>query len=259
MTQGADVVRATTARAERRPKRGGARRRWIPPQHGAWAMLLVPYVAGLIVAGVDWVDIPLLVAWLASYLASYYLMLAVKTKRLDRVRAQLLTYGLIALAAAVITLVARPRLLLFAPVLAAVLVVNALFARRRDERALANGVASVFAACLIVPMTALVAGTPVGETGDAFATSLLFFVGSLLFVKTMLRERENERLRRASAAYHGAAVVAAGALSGAFVPAFALLLVRAVVFPGRTLRPGRMGIIELIGSAALLITLAVIG
>lgn len=250
----------TAVGAPRRAKadHGRARRRWLPPQHGAWAMLLVPYLAGLVVAGVSWVDVPLLVAWIAAYLASYYLMLAVKTKRLQRVRPQLFAYGTVALAAAVLTLVARPELLWFAPVLAVVLGINALFARRRDDRALANGIASVVAACLIVPMTAVAAGTPVGDTGDAFGVCLLFFVGSLFFVKTIFRERENVQLRRVSAGYHVLALGASAALSLAFVPTFAFLLVRSVVLPGRALRPGGAGIVELIASAALLVTLGVL-
>jgi hypothetical protein len=221
-------------------------------------MLLVPYLAGLIVAGVSWVDVPLLVAWVVSYLASYYLMLAVKTKRLQRVRPQLLTYGTVAVAAAALTLVARPKLLLFAPVLAVVLGINALFARKRDDRALANGIASVVAACLIVPMTAVVAGTPIGDTGDAFGVCLLFFAGSLMFVKTIFRERDSPRLRQVSAGYHVLALGGAAALSVAFVPAFAFLLVRSVLLPGRVLRPGGAGIVELIASAMLLGTLGVL-
>jgi hypothetical protein len=238
--------------------RGRARRRWLPPQHGAWAMLLVPYLAGLIVVGVSWVDLPLLVAWVVSYLASYYLMMAVKTKRLQRVRPQLFSYGTIALAAAVITIAARPKLLLFAPVLAVVLGINALFAHRRDDRALANGIASVVAACLIVPMTAVVAGTPIGDAGDAFGVCLLFFVGSLLFVKTIFRERDNPRLRQVSAGYHVLALGGASALSLAFIPTFVFLLVRSVALPRRTLRPGGAGIVELIASALLLGTLGVL-
>jgi len=69
------------------------RRRFIPPQHGAWAMLVVPYLAGLIAAGYRWPDLPLAGGWLAGYLWSYYLFQAVKSRRRDRFRTQLLMYG----------------------------------------------------------------------------------------------------------------------------------------------------------------------
>lgn len=57
------------------------RRRFLPPQHGAWAMLAVPYLAGVLVAGWSWVAAPLAGAWLAGYLLSYYLFQAIKTGR----------------------------------------------------------------------------------------------------------------------------------------------------------------------------------
>ena len=59
-------------------------RAWIPPQHGVWAMLLLPYLAGL-QYGTTWLDAPLLVVWLAGWLASYYALLAVKTRRWRKV------------------------------------------------------------------------------------------------------------------------------------------------------------------------------
>ena len=82
---------ASTTTTVRRPRR--TLRRYIPPQHGAWAMLLVPWLAGVLTAGFRWVHLPLLGAWLAGYLASYYVFQAVKTRRLNRFRAQLVAYA----------------------------------------------------------------------------------------------------------------------------------------------------------------------
>jgi hypothetical protein len=62
----------------RRPRRVAALRRYLPPQHGAWAMLVVPYLAGVLVAGWSWVAAPLAGGWLAGYLLSYYAFRAVK-------------------------------------------------------------------------------------------------------------------------------------------------------------------------------------
>ena len=47
---------------------------WVPKQHGAWAMLVVPYLAGLLVrvhdgAGVPAFAYPLFGFWLAGYFA----------------------------------------------------------------------------------------------------------------------------------------------------------------------------------------------
>ena len=84
------------------------RRRYLPPQHGAWAMLVVPYLVGVLCAGPSWLQLPLLVAWLGGYLLSYYVFLAVKTRRPSRVVAQVMVYSVVTVPAAVLVVVAQP-------------------------------------------------------------------------------------------------------------------------------------------------------
>ncbi len=238
--------------------RGHWRRRWIPPQHGAWAMLLVPYLAGLVAAGGAWPDLPLLVAWVGGYLTSYFALLAVKTRRLARVRTPLLWYAVVTAIAAAATLAARPRLLTLAPAFLGALAVNAWFARRHDDRAVASGLSSVLAACLVVPAVAITARVPVGDVGDAFAVCLLYFTGSLLFVRTMFRARDDARLRLVSLLFHLAALAVAGVLSIGYSVVFAAALARAALLSGRQLKPGRVGVVELGMSAAVLASLALV-
>ena len=49
--------------------------RWVPNQHGAWAMLAVPYLLGAILrlrsGEPAWFLVPLFVCWLAGYVAFY--------------------------------------------------------------------------------------------------------------------------------------------------------------------------------------------
>jgi hypothetical protein len=78
-------------------------------------MLLLPYLAALIVAGWSWLHLPLLVAWLAGYLASFFALQAVKTGRVDRVRTQLFVYAGVALPLAAVVIVLRPAVLWYAP------------------------------------------------------------------------------------------------------------------------------------------------
>ena len=42
---------------------------WVPNQHGAWAMLILPLAVGALRAGPRWVHLWLLAAWLIGYLA----------------------------------------------------------------------------------------------------------------------------------------------------------------------------------------------
>ncbi|MFU8873811.1 YwiC-like family protein [Micromonospora sp. SL4-19] len=235
-----------------RPARS-RRHRFLPPQHGAWAMLLLPYAAAVCVTGLRWPDLPLLGAWLAGYLFSYYALLAVKTGRTDRVRPQLLAYGGAAALLAAPVLLARPAVLGYAPLYALLVAVNVWYARRRRERALANDLASVAQSVLMVFVLATVAGvSPAALTGVAGAVAA-YLVGTVLYVKTMIRERGSAGYRWASLAYHLAALLVAVVWWGlAVAVVFALLLLRAAVLPGRRLTPVRVGMIELVGCLSVL-------
>jgi hypothetical protein len=256
MTGDAGAARPVPARdAVRRP--GRSVRRFIPPQHGAWAMLLVPYLAGLIVTGWRWPHLPLLVAWLAGYLLSFYALQAVKTRRVQRVRGQLLVYAAVAAAAITVVIAARPGVLAVAPAYALLTAVNAYYAWRRRERALVNDLASVVQSCLMVFLVAAVAGSAPTTVLGVFAVVLAYFTGTVLYVKTMIRERGNPAYRRWSIAYHWAAFGACAWLVPPVAVAFALLLARAWILPGRPVTPKHVGIIEIVFCALLLAAIAV--
>ncbi|MFI7542831.1 YwiC-like family protein [Actinoplanes sp. NPDC049599] len=227
-------------------------RQFIPPQHGAWAMLIVPWLAGVLAAGFHWAHLPLLGAWLAGYLFSYYALQAVKTRRLARVRLQLWCYGPVAAALGLLVVLARPQVLAYAPAYALLLAVNVGYARQRRERALLNDIASVAQSCLMVFVAATVAGAGPRETAPAFLAVLLYFTGTVLYVKTMIRERGNPAYHRASMIYHVLAVGAAAWLGVPAVIVFTLLLARAAVLPRYRLAPKQVGIIEIVGSALVL-------
>ncbi len=229
----------------------------LPPQHGAWAMLLLPYTIGVIRAGWTWVQVPLLVAWLSGYLLSYFALLAIKTGRFRRYRVQFAVYGAVAAAGGLTALVARPWLAVMAPALVALLGVNAWYARQRRDRALASGLASVLQSCLLVPLTAIAAGIPPARTIDVFAGVLLYFTGTLLYVKTMIRERDDPRYLRASIGFHALAVPVAALAWLPLAAPFGWFLARALLLPRKTLTPKQVGLIEVAGSVALGVLLAV--
>lgn len=232
----------------------------MPPQHGAWAMLVVPYLAGLLVAGWTWVAAPLGIAWLAGYLLSYYVFQAIKTGRPGRWRAQLGVYSAVVVPLLGLVVWARPAVLWYAPAFAALWAVNAWYARRRQERALLNDLSSVVQSCLLVFVVATVADAPLADAAGAFGVCLAYFTGTAFYVKTMIRERNNISYRRWSIGYHALAlgVVAVGALVLAgwlglvWVAVFGWFLVRAWLLPGRGLAPKQVGFIE-IGNCVLLL------
>lgn len=247
------AVTATPAAATRRRTR---LRHFLPPQHGAWAMLVVPYLAALVVAGWRWLDLPLLLAWLSGYLLSYYALTAVKTHRPGRVRAQLITYAAVTVPLLAVVVAARPAVLRYAPAYALLAAVNVWYSHRRQERALVNDLASVVQACLMVFVVATVAGVAPARVVEVFVIMLAYFAGTVLYIKTVIRERENVRYHRASIGYHAAALATVGWYGVPVAMVFALLLARAALLAGRKLRPGRAGVVELFACALLLAAIA---
>lgn len=246
------MLAADTPTAAPGPRRR-SRHRFVPPQHGAWAMLLVPYLVGVLLVGLRWPHLPLLGAWLAGYLLSYYVLQAVKSRRPGRFRPQMLLYAPATALLGALVVATRPQVLVYALAYAPLLAVNVWYARRRRERALVNDLASVAQSCLMVLVVATVAGAAVDEVAGAFVAVLLYFTGTVLYVKTMIRERGRVGYRRASVAYHALAVAPAAWLSLPLGAVFLALLVRAWVLPGRRLSPKQVGLLETVASLLLLV------
>lgn len=149
-------------------------------------------------------------------------------------------------------LVLRPAVLWYAPLYALLLAVNAGFAWWRRERALLNDLASVAQSCVMVFVVATVAGHPPAAVAGVFAVVAAYFVGTVFYVKTMIRERDNVTYRWASVGYHVVALGLMTWLNVALAPVFAAMLLRAWALPGRGLTPARVGVIEIFLSALLL-------
>src|SRR5690625_7821960 len=64
------AVRAAGPRSATTRPAGKRRRRspgWVPNQHGAWAMVIVPALAGVLLSGPSWRHVPLLGLWWVGY------------------------------------------------------------------------------------------------------------------------------------------------------------------------------------------------
>lgn len=239
------------------------KRNWIPDQHGAWAMLVVPFLAGTLLAPHPGREhVPLLAAWLLGYAAVFHgqqwLRLHARGLRSARrhTRPALVLGG--ACAAAALPLAVRhPWLLPAAAAAAPFLAVNTWYAWRGRERALANGLAAVVPACGMTLVAARLGGLGPGGAWPAAVACLLYFAGTVPYVKTMIRERGSRAYRRGSVAYHAVALALAALLSPWLALPFAAYLARAATLPNRRLRPAVIGATELACAGALLTVLAV--
>lgn len=232
-----------------------------PDQHGAWAMLALPFLAGTFLAArPGWAHAALLAAWLLGCVAAIHTQqwLRLRTRGLRSARRPRLPALVSAAACAVpgVPLLVLPPWLAGACALAAPFAgVNTYDAWGGRERALANGPAAVVPACGML----LVAGRPGGAEPGALwrpaVACLLYFAGTAPYVKTMIRERNSGAHPAGSAAHHAVAPVAAACLSPWLAAPFAAHPARAVALPGRGLRLPTVGAVEVAASLTLLTTL----
>lgn len=232
----------------RRPVRRSVRD-WVSTEPGAWSIVLFPSLAAWAATGPTWTSTWLVALWAICYCVQFTAARWCKSRFRRRYRTPALTYALVLAAAGLPFLVLHPGVLWWAPIYVVLCGVSLLASWMRRERSLWSNLAAVLAAsamatvvapfgtrCLAPSATdrlprlydpALFPGVGV-EIAVGFALALF---GSVLFVKTMIRERGHRGYLYASWAYH-ALLVAFGFLCDAPYGALALvLLARAVALP----------------------------
>ncbi|RXS91934.1 YwiC-like family protein [Geobacillus sp. PK12] len=235
--------------------------KWVmPKQHGAWAMLIIPFWLGAYAGGLSRIHAPLFVAWLALYLATYPLLMAVKTKRKEPYVPAAVRYGAIAAPALAVSLWQRPTLVLFGLAMIPFFLVNTYYSKKKNERAFWNDAAAIAAFC-IGGLAAFYAGRG-ALTIKAFELALfsfLFFIGSTFYVKTMIREKKNERYKWLSWGYHALLIVGLIAIGEPFaVLAYAPSVIRAVYLYGKSLPIMKLGMLEIANAAYFFIAMIVL-
>jgi hypothetical protein len=248
---------------------------WLPSQHGAWAMLTVPFAAGTILC---WRDgqlalhlVPMFATWMLGYFAFNAASGWLKSPPARRRRwlPALAVYGTATLTTGLLTVwLAGPRVLWWLAVFAAPLGVALWLASRRKERHLVGGLLTTLVASMMVLVVRF--PDPMAMPDDpAFvpatvlaAISFAYFGGTVFHVKAMIRERGQLAWRNASIGWHTAWTVVAAGLSVAGMldriwPAFLLVTTaRSWALPAiaerRPVRPRAVGIMEIGLSVVLL-------
>jgi hypothetical protein len=233
-------------------KRGGpAARPWrpsIPPQHGAWAFLVVPVLCGFAVAGASPAGWLFLAAWVCAYPVGYYLgrALTARARRgswsrlARRERARAIPWVVLTAVLGLPLAVTRPWLLGAACLLAMLWGMGLAVAARRGERSIANDLMLVAQATVALPLAVAVVAGPSALAGDLAGQTLqatlivaAYLAGSVLHVKSLLREAGNVTFHRANVAWHVVVALAAGLANPWWLVGFIPALARAIL-----LRPG---------------------
>lgn len=227
----------------------------MPKQHGAWAMLIIPFALGVIAGDPKWMHIPLFIGWLFLYLASYPLLLAVKGKNIGYYVKWATIYMGLAMVALVFPIVTMKELVWFGVAMVPFLLINSCFSKANQDRALLNDLCAI-AAFGIGGLASYYAGT--GRIDSAaywvWGWSSLFFIGSTFYVKTMIREKHNRMYQWISWGYHIALVagcwfVGLPLLALAYAPS----AMRAIGFYGRKMSVLKVGVLEIVNSIYFLL------
>jgi hypothetical protein len=227
-------------------------------------MLLLPVLLGVAASRPAAWQLAVAGAALTAYLASATLQAWSRTRRPPGLRAPVAVYGIAFAVLAVVLVATFPALALAAVVVLPTGLVVARGARPGTRRDLVNSLAQVPQALVLVPATAYVAGDPDPvRIGVCTAVAAAYLLGTVLVVRSVLRERGNARFAVFSVGFHAvSAILAALALPGAYAVLGVGLAVRAAALPvlqarladgSRPLRPVHVGITEIVASLAVVL------
>ena len=252
------MQRSTPARA------APARTLWFPHQHGAWAMLAVPLLLGIAATAPSPWHLALGAAAVAGYLAAATAQAWLRARRRPSFVPSLALYGVVFAALGALLVLAFPALLLAVVVVvpAGALVVGG--ARPGTPRDLANSLAQTAIALVLAPAAAHLSGA--WEADPVLRATLVaagYLGGTVLVVRSVIRERGNRGFTALSVGFHAALVVLAAVfLPWPYAALAAGLTARAIALPllerrragtARPLRPIHVGLVEIVASTALVV------
>lgn len=231
----------------------------MPKQHGAWAMLIVPFMLGVAAGTPSVWHVPLFIGWLLLYLSSYPLLMVMKNKRKAFHMKWFIGYFGSALLILAIPIYLHPYIILIGLGAIPFFAVNIFFARQNNERSLWNDLSAI-SILSFGSIASYYVGTHTLDFAalEAWVFSMLFFIGSTFFVKTLIREKRNPTYRWISWGYHIGLLIVLALVDPVMTIAYIPSLFRAIWFYGKTLRPMQIGITEIANSAIFLTVMMIL-
>jgi hypothetical protein len=238
-----------------------------PPQHGAWAFLIVPAVIVSFLGAGNWIGLLFFLVWVSGYPVSYFLGRALIarirkgtwTTKARKELGYLLPWLIINGVASFTLVIVRPWIISYGILVVALWSVSVYLSWAGLERGIINDLLLIGLASMAPIMMYQAAvnhsslrGLPHSIWISA-VMSLLFFVGSVLHVKALIREAKNPKWHYGSIFFHATlfALLLVFARPWILVIPFIFALVRTIAIkPG--LRPGTLGVIELGVSISLI-------
>lgn len=222
-------------------------------------MLLAPLLVGAIGSGPRWSHLLLLAFWVSGYLAFFATGLWLRSSRRPRYRAPARAYLLLASALGAAVLVVSPDLVRWAPLFVLPLGAGLWASATRHDRALLNGLSTTVGSSLMTLVAYdLGPGDDLTRAWQLTAVLAAYFSGTVFYVKSAIRRRDDRRFLALSVAYHGTLACSALLLPGPAGPALAavgaVLTARAYVIPPLGWSPSRLGVGEIVLTCLVAVT-----
>lgn len=235
--------------------------RWVPREHGAWAILAVPLLLGVAAAGATPGHALLAAVAVSAYLFSVPFVDWVRTRRPEPLRPALL-FGTLLAATGIALVLLWPGLAIVGAVVAIAGLVTVALSLAGHPNSVLVSLVQVAQAIALVPAAAIVAGTlDEPATWRATLAAGVYLTGSVLVVRSMIRARGDARYLAASVAFHAVGLSAmVTLLPWPYALLAAALLGRAIALPAlaarwagtpRRLRPIHIGLVEIAASVTL--------
>ncbi len=228
---------------------------FLPKQHGAWAMVIIPFWLGVAASDFMWQHIPFFIGWLLLYLGTYPFLLLFKGKKISFYIKWTLIYMVPGLVLLIIPLMKRPMIIWFGLAMLPLFLLNIYFSKKNKERALMNDLIAILLFSIVGLASSYLAYGDIEQVEiKVFIISIVFFIGCTFYIKTMIREKNNKWYKWISFSYHifiSLIMVAAGE----WLVALALLpsLFRAIYFYGKPYSIKKIGILEIANAALFFI------
>nr|WP_295972932.1 YwiC-like family protein [uncultured Bacillus sp.] len=224
---------------------------FLPKQHGAWAMLIIPYWLGVAASDFLWQHIPFFIGWILLYLGTYPFLLLFKGKKISFYSKWTLLYMIPGVLLLFIPLLSRPSIIWFGLLMLPLFSLNICFSYKNNDRALMNDILAILIFSIVGLASSYLAKGSIGSLDlRIFIVNILFFIGCTFYVKTMIREKKNQVYKWISFSYHVLVPFILFACHE-WMAAIALLpsLFRAVFFYGKTYSVKKIGILEIVNAA----------
>jgi len=220
-------------------------------------MLLAPAITGGLLAGFGWQNWLLLLAWVTAYLAFVAVRGVIGGRHKPAYLTAAVVYGVVAVALIIVLLTWRWALAWWGIPLAVLLGGSMALIATGHERSAVNDACLIGASALMTAISATCLQTVAWPTAWLVTAVMAgYFLGTIPYVKTMIRERGSTRWYIGSVAYHIVLVALACLTLNGWLIAFSVLIAaRAGVVPKvwPRAKPKYIGIAEVIGTVIIML------